>query len=223
MSTVAAKKAPSLAINEIFYSIQGESTWAGLPCVFVRLTACDLRCTYCDTEYAFYEGKRRTLDDILEEVAGHNCNLVEVTGGEPLLQPNVHPLMARLADAGHTVLIETSGAHDVSGIDSRVRRIMDLKTPSSGMEDRNLYANLDHLNGQDEVKFVLGGEEDYEWAKSKIREGNWAQRVNAVLMSPVFGQLELHDLAEWVLRDGLPVRMQYQLHKLIWDPQARGV
>ncbi|MEM1059633.1 MAG: radical SAM protein [Verrucomicrobiota bacterium] len=221
--TQPRKKVPALSINEIFHSIQGESTWAGLPCVFVRLTACDLRCTYCDTEYAFYEGQRRTLDDILQEVAGHGCGLVEVTGGEPLLQKNVLPLMTRLCDAGYDVLIETSGSQDISGVDPRVHRIMDLKTPSSNMVERNLYANLDHLTGRDEVKFVLGNEADYEWAREQIRTGDWAGRVRAVLMSPVFGQLNLEHLAAWILRDGLKVRMQYQLHKLIWHPEARGV
>ncbi len=223
MSTTATKP-KTLAINEIFFSIQGESTYAGRPCVFVRLTACDLRCTYCDTEYAFYEGKKRTLEDILGEVRGHACPLVEVTGGEPLLQKNVHPLMTQLCDEGYEVLIETSGAHDVGKIDPRVRRIMDLKSPSSGEVKRNLYANLDQLTARDEVKFVLGSEEDYLWAKEQMAShGDWATRVNAVLMSPVFGKLELEDLAAWILRDGLSVRLQYQLHKLIWDPQARGV
>lgn len=224
MSTSTVTKPLTLAINEIFYSIQGESTYAGRPCVFVRLTACDLRCTYCDTEYAFYEGKKRSLDDILDEVRRHGCPLVEVTGGEPLLQKNVHPLMTRLCDEGYEVLIETSGAHDVSGIDPRVRRIMDLKTPSSGEVKRNLYPNLDHLTERDEVKFVVGSEEDYLWAREQMEShGDWASRVNAVLMSPVFGKLELEDLAAWILRDQLPIRLQYQLHKLIWDPQARGV
>lgn len=219
-----ASKPLTLAINEIFHSIQGESSFAGRRCVFVRLTACDLRCTYCDTEYAFYEGKRRSLDDILAEVRGHGCPLVEVTGGEPLLQKNVHPLMTRLADEGFEVLIETSGAHDVDGIDPRVRRIMDLKTPSSGEVKRNLYTNLDHLNERDEVKFVIGDEADYLWAREQLAShGDWATRVNAVLMSPVFDQIDLLDLANWILRDKLAVRLQYQLHKLIWDPQARGV
>jgi 7-carboxy-7-deazaguanine synthase len=154
----------SLTINEVFYSIQGESTFAGRPCVFVRLTACDLRCTYCDTEYAFYEGKKRTLADILAEVASHNCPLVEVTGGEPLLQKNVHPLMTALADAGYTVLLETSGAHDIGAVDSRVHRIMDLKCPGSGESARNLPGNLPLLGARDEVKFVIGSLEDYAWA-----------------------------------------------------------
>lgn len=217
------KKPLSLKINEIFYSIQGESTHAGRRCVFVRLTACDLRCTYCDTEYAFYEGKKRTLDDIVAEVKSHGCQLVEITGGEPLLQKNVLPLMTQLCDDGYELLIETSGAHDVSKIDPRVARIMDLKCPSSGECERNLYRNLDYLGEKDEVKFVIGSEEDYLWARDRIREGDWSQRVNAILMSPVFGKIELLPMAEWILRDHLPVRLQSQLHKSIWAPDARGV
>src|SRR5271156_6583287 len=156
--------ADTLTINEIFYSIQGESTFAGQPCVFVRLTGCDLRCTYCDTEYAFYEGKRRTLGEIMAEVEKHPCKLVEVTGGEPLLQKRVHTLMSRLCDAGYTVLIETSGAHDISPVDTRVHRIMDLKTPSSGEVARNRMENLPLLGPRDEIKFVIGSDEDYAWA-----------------------------------------------------------
>lgn len=212
-----------LRINEIFHSIQGESTWAGQRCVFVRLTGCDLRCTYCDTEYAFYEGERRTIGDIVAEVAGHDCPLVEVTGGEPLLQRSVLPLMARLCDDGFTVLIETSGAHDIGKIDPRAHRIMDMKTPSSGEVGRNLASNLDKLEARDEVKFVIGSAEDYDWAVEQVRSGTWAQRVNAVLFSPVFGKMELRELAENVLRDRLPVHVQFQLHKAIWDPAARGV
>jgi 7-carboxy-7-deazaguanine synthase len=216
----------SLTINEIFYSIQGESTFAGQPCVFVRLTGCDLRCTYCDTEYAFYEGKKRTLDSIMQEVATHPCRLVEVTGGEPLLQKRVHRLMSRLCDDGYTVLIETSGAHDISAIDPRVHRIMDLKTPSSGECARNRMENLAHLGLRDEVKFVIGSDEDYAWATAQIRAGipGWADRINAILVSPVFGKMTPLDLATRVLADALPrVRMQVQMHKLIWEPNQRGV
>ena len=218
--------ADTLTINEIFYSIQGESTFAGQPCVFVRLTGCDLRCTYCDTEYAFYEGKRRTLDDIIAEVEKHPCRLVEVTGGEPLLQKNALPLMRQLCDAGFTVLIETGGAHDIAPIDARVHRIMDLKTPSSGECDRNRMANLPLLGARDEVKFVIGSEEDYTWAKAQVLAGipGWADRVNAILFSPVFGKMTPLDLATRVLADALPrVRMQLQMHKLIWEPNQRGV
>ena len=230
--------ATTLKINEIFFSIQGESTWAGLPCVFVRLTGCHLRCGYCDTEYAFHEGQRRSIDDVIAEVEriAPQCRLVEVTGGEPLLQKGVHELMSRLADAGYTVLIETSGACDISACDPRIIRIMDLKTPGSGECERNLWSNIAHLNRRDEVKFVLTGREDYEWARQEIAEHDLASRVNAVLMSAVHevtppagselagcSGLGMRDLAEWVLADGLPVRLQTQLHKIIWDPQARGV
>jgi 7-carboxy-7-deazaguanine synthase len=218
--------ADTLTINEIFYSIQGESTFAGQPCVFVRLTGCDLRCTYCDTEYAFYEGKRRSLDDIVTEVRKHPCKLVEVTGGEPLLQKRVQTLMSRLCDDGFTVLIETSGAHDIGPIDARVHRIMDLKTPSSGEVERNRMENLPLLGARDEVKFVIGSEEDYAWAKAQVLAGSpgWADRVNAILFSPVFGKFTPLELATRVMADALPrVRMQLQMHKLIWEPNQRGV
>lgn len=232
-STVTEPQAPSataapdsLTVNEIFYSIQGESTFAGQPCIFVRLTGCDLRCTYCDTEYAFYEGKKRTLDSIVAEVAGHPCRLVEITGGEPLLQKRVHRLMTRLCDDGYTVLLETSGAHDISPIDPRVHRIMDLKAPGSGECARNRMENLALLGPRDEVKFVIGSEEDYAWASGQIRAGipGWADRVNAILVSPVFGEMTPLALATRVLADALPrVRMQVQMHKLIWEPNQRGV
>jgi len=157
-----AEREKTLTINEIYHSIQGESTWAGRPCVFVRLTFCDLRCNYCDTEYAFYEGKKQTLKEIVDLVAAFNCPLVEITGGEPLLQKNVLPLMSMLADAGYTILLETSGAHDISKVDTRVHRIMDLKTPGSGEVEKNLWCNIDYLGSHDEVKFVIGSREDYE-------------------------------------------------------------
>jgi 7-carboxy-7-deazaguanine synthase len=226
-TTPQAKTASdTLTINEIFYSIQGESTFAGQPCVFVRLTGCDLRCTYCDTEYAFYEGKRRSLDEIVAEVEKHPCRLVEVTGGEPLLQKRVHKLMSRLADDGYTVLIETSGAHDIALVDARVHRIMDLKCPSSGECERNRRENLALLGVRDEVKFVIGSAEDYAWAKAQVLAGipGWADRVNAILFSPVFGKMTPLDLATRVMADALPrVRMQLQMHKLIWEPNQRGV
>jgi len=195
----------TLTINEIFYSIQGESTFAGQPCVFVRLTGCDLRCTYCDTEYAFYEGKRRSLGEIVAEVEKYPCRLVEITGGEPLLQKRVHTLMSRLCDDGCTVLIETSGAHDISPIDARVHRIMDLKTPSSGECERNRMANLPLLGVRDEVKFVIGTEEDYAWAKAQVLAGvpGWVDRVNAILFSPVFGKITPLELATLVMADAL--------------------
>jgi 7-carboxy-7-deazaguanine synthase len=226
----------SLLINEIFHSIQGESTWAGLPCVFVRLAGCHLRCGYCDTAYAFHEGRRLSVAEVLAQVAGYDCALVEVTGGEPLLQASVHPLLAGLCDRGKTVLLETSGACDIGSCDRRVIRIMDLKTPGSGEEARNLWANIAHLGPRDEVKFVLCDRADYEWAREVIRRHDLGKKVHAVLLSPAHqmppGQdlpgvsgLGLRELAEWMLADALPpvVRMQVQLHKLIWDPMMRGV
>jgi 7-carboxy-7-deazaguanine synthase len=212
-----------LTVNEIYQSVQGESTWAGLPCVFVRLTFCDLRCTYCDTEYAFYEGNRMTLEEIVETVRGFGGLLVEVTGGEPLLQPACVPLLSMLCDAGFTVLLETSGAHDIAAVDPRVHRIMDLKTPSSGECERNLFSNIAHLSDRDEVKFVLGSREDYEWAREKMREHDLAARVRAVLFSPVFGKIGPTEIVAWMLEDKLPARFQLQMHKFIWEPKARGV
>lgn len=215
--------APTLKIHEIYESIQGESTWAGWRCVFVRLTACDLRCNYCDTAYAFYEGKKRTVDDVFAEVTAFDCPLVEITGGEPLLQKNVLTLMTRLCDAGKTVLIETSGAHDISPIDARVHRIMDLKTPGSGECARNLWSNIEHLNKGDEVKFVIGSREDYEWSREQVREHRLDQRCGCVLFSPIFGRIEPRAIVEWIMEDRLPVRFQLQMHKFIWDPKQKGV
>ena len=212
-----------VTVNEIYQSVQGESTWAGLPCVFVRLTFCDLRCTYCDNEYAFYEGNKMALEEIVEKVRSFGCPLVEVTGGEPLLQPNCVPLLRMLCEGGFTVLLETSGAHDIAVVDPRVHRIMDLKTPSSGEEGRNLYANIAHLTPRDEVKFVVGSREDYEWAREKMREHDLAAKVNAVLFSPVFGKIAPADMVTWMLEDKLPARFQLQMHKFIWEPRARGV
>ena len=245
----------SLMVNEIFHSIQGESTWAGLACTFVRLTGCHLRCGYCDTEYAFHEGQRMGLDEIINQVdrlssrspAGSSLNaqdtsdirhstspVAQITGGEPLLQPNVHPLMTALCDRGYTLLIETSGACDLSPCDPRVIRIMDFKTPGSGEVERNDWNNIDHLNAADEVKFVLTSRADYEWARGVIEKYGLPARVNSVLLSAVHEMprgnelpgctgMSLIDLAEWVLTDGLPVRVQTQLHKIIWDPTRRGV
>ena len=237
--TIYAMASGNLRINEIFYSIQGESTWAGCPCVFVRLTGCHLRCAYCDTEYAFKEGSTRSIDDIVVEVCSHRCDLVEITGGEPLLQKRVHELIGRLCDLGKTVLIETSGACDIGaagGCDARAIRIMDLKTPGSGETHRNLWSNIDRLTLMDEVKFVITSREDYEWALDAIERFDLSRRCKAVLFSAVHEQLpgieidgcpglSPRELAEWMLADELPVnvRMQTQLHKLIWDPQTRGV
>jgi len=224
----------TLRINEIFHSIQGESTRAGERCIFVRLAGCHLRCRYCDTEYAFREGITRSIDELLEEILAIDCELIEVTGGEPLLQARVHTLITALCDAGRTVLIETSGACDIGPCDPRSIRILDLKTPGSGECDRNLLDNLEKLTPRDEIKFVLTDRVDYEWARSMMREHDLAARCGAVLMSPVHEQpegleivgcagLSPRVLAEWILEDRLPARMQTQLHKHIWDPHMRGV
>ncbi|MCP4833414.1 MAG: radical SAM protein [Phycisphaera sp.] len=224
----------TLRINEIFHSIQGESTRAGEPCIFVRLAGCHLRCAWCDTEYAFREGDRRSVDEVLEQVLRIDCPLVELTGGEPLLQKSVHELERRLHEAGRTVLVETSGACDITACDPRTIVIMDLKAPSSGESDRNLPGNLEALGIDHEVKFVIGGREDYDWAVDLIRRERLHERTAAVLFSPVFPQasgleiagapgIEPRILAEWILEDALPVRMQLQLHKFIWEPTARGV
>ena len=217
------EKIPRLTINEIYTSIQGESSWAGQRCVFVRLTACDLRCTYCDTEYAFFEGKKRPLQEVIDEVLAVDCPQVEITGGEPLLQRNVHPLMTALCDAGRTVLIETSGAHDISKIDPRVHRIMDLKTPGSGECARNLFGNIEHLNKGDEVKFVIGSREDYEWSREQVEKFSLCTRSGNVLFSPIFGRIEPVQIVDWILEDKLDVRFQLQMHKFIWKPTERGV
>ena len=241
----------TLVVNEIFLSLQGESTWAGLPCVFVRLTGCNLRCAWCDTAYAFAEGTRLDLEAVLARVAGlagpyagdrggRRLPLVEVTGGEPLLQAGCLPLLTALCDAGFTVLLETSGALDIGAVDPRVRRIMDLKCPGSGEADRNHPANLLHLRGTDEVKFVIATREDYEWAKGKVQEHrlaavcpvlfSWAEPLgpdqrDPTLKPPPPGQspISRRQLAERILADALPVRLQAQLHKLIWPHAARGV
>ena len=218
-----SEREKKLTINEIYFSVQGESTWAGLPCVFVRLTFCDLRCTYCDTEYAFYEGKKWSLGEIVDHVLAYDCPLVEITGGEPLLQRNVLPLMTMLADADRTVLLETSGAHDISAVDPRVHRIMDLKTPGSGEVERNLFSNIDYLTSRDEVKFVIGSREDYEWSRAQLREHRLVDRCCAVLFSPIFGRIDPREIVEWILADKLPVRFQLQMHKFIWTPTQRGV
>jgi 7-carboxy-7-deazaguanine synthase len=213
----------TLAVNEIYHSIQGESTWAGRPCVFVRLTYCNLRCNYCDTEYAFYEGKKMALKEIVDHVESFGSELVEITGGEPLLQKNVLPLMSILCDAGYTVLLETSGAHDIAPVDARVHRIMDLKTPGSGEVEKNLWSNIDHLRPRDEVKFVIGSREDYEWSREKVERFNLPARCHAVLFSPIFGRIDPREIVEWILADKLNVRFQLQMHKFIWSPTQRGV
>ncbi len=216
------KPAGQLLIHEIYRSVQGESTFAGLPCVFVRLAVCDARCVWCDTPHAFNQGSLRAPGAILEQVQSYHCPLVEITGGEPLLQEEVFPLMATLADRGMTVLLETSGAHDVSAVDRRVHIIMDLKCPDSGECAGNRWANLDVLKPADQIKFVVASRRDFEWAVEAIRAHDLDGRF-IVLLSPVFGALKPLELAEWLLASGLNVRMQLQLHKYIWDPQARGV
>jgi 7-carboxy-7-deazaguanine synthase len=212
----------SLLINEIFFSIQGESTRAGLPCVFIRLTSCDLRCVWCDTAYAFNEGADMSIDAIIKEVKEYDCKLIEITGGEPLLQPTVHVLMKRLCDDQYDVMIETGGHHNISGIDPRVKRIVDIKCPGSLMEKRNRWENIEMLTARDEVKFVIANEIDYEWTKEIMRKHHLAARCT-ILMSPVFGNIENRVLAEWILRDHLRVQFQLQLHKYIWNPTTRGV
>lgn len=212
-----------LHINEIFYSIQGESTHAGKPCVFVRLTGCNLRCVWCDTEYAFYEGRKIPVREVAEILGQYNCDLIEVTGGEPLLQEGVYPLTEALLAAGKTVMIETSGSIDVGKLDSRVIKIMDLKCPGSGECERNLWSNLDLLTSRDEIKFVIADRADYEWVRDTIAARALAARVNALLMSPVSEKMDPATLASWMLEDRLPARMQLQLHKLIWPTITRGV
>ena len=206
----------TLRITEIFHSLQGETNTAGLPTVFVRLTGCPLRCVYCDTEYAFHGGRLHTLTQIVDEVAGHGAAYVTVTGGEPLAQPNCLPLLVRLCDAGYRVSLETGGALPVTAVDPRVVKVLDLKTPASGEAGRNDYANIAHLTAQDQVKFVICERADYVWARSKLDEFALPGRVADVLFSPSHGQLSPRELAEWILADRLPVRLQVQLHKLLW-------
>ena len=212
-----------LTINEIFYSIQGESTFAGRPCVFVRLTACDLRCSWCDTPYAFHEGRKRSLDDVVAEVDAYGCSLVEVTGGEPLLQEEVYPLMRQLLDAGRTVLLETGGHHSTARVPEPVVTILDVKCPGSGEAHRNDWTNLERLRPHDEVKFVIKDRADYEFARDVVRRHDLATRVAAVLFSPVHGVLEPRTMSRWILSDSLSVRLQLQIHKYVWDPETRGV
>jgi 7-carboxy-7-deazaguanine synthase len=212
-----------LRINEIFFSIQGESTWAGCPCVFVRLTGCNLRCHWCDTEYAFHEGRQFNVGEIVEQVRSYGCSLVEVTGGEPLLQKGVHRLFELLLDSGFTVLVETSGERDLSIVDPRVIKVVDLKCPASGECARNRMSNLQYLSVRDELKFVIADRCDFEWACEIVKQYQLSQRVGAVLMSPVFGTLPAADLANWILQERPPVRMQLQMHKHIWPPGTRGV
>ncbi len=219
---MAVPSAIRVKINEIYLSLQGESTWAGLPCVFVRLTGCSLRCVWCDTAYAFYEGQDRNPEEILTQVESYGIKLVEITGGEPLEQEGVYPLMEALLQKGYQVLLETSGAVDVGRVPRRVVKIMDLKCPGSGMELRNLLENLEKLvPGQDEIKFVIRDKADYEWAKWVVI-GRGLAGKNTLLFSPVYKSLKSSDLAEWITADRLPVRFQLQMHKYVWPNDKKG-
>lgn len=211
-----------LKVNEIYYSIQGESSKAGLPCVFVRLTYCNLRCVYCDTEYAFYEGVDKSIEEILTEVKKYDCRLVEITGGEPLVQNESIELMKRLCDDGFEVMLETGGSLPISPVDKRVTVILDLKCPSSRMMKKNLYENIEYLKPSDEVKFVIGTREDYDWSREIIKKYDLTNRCS-VLFSVVFGELEPVQLVNWILEDKLKVRYQLQMHKIIWHPETKGV
>jgi len=211
-----------LMVNEIFKSIQGESSFTGLPCIFIRLTGCNLRCTWCDTEYAFYEGKSKSVPDIMEAIEPLGIPLVEITGGEPLLQDGVYDLMNALLEKNYQVLLETGGGVSVAKVPKRVIKILDIKCPGSGEESKNLWDNLDHLNPEDEVKFVLADRADYEWSRDILGRYKIPQKVQ-VIFSPVYDRLDLKELAAWILEDNLPVRVQTQLHKVIWGKDAIGV
>ena len=212
-----------LTINEIFYSIQGESTYTGRPCVFVRLTGCDLRCSWCDTPYAFHEGRKMSVDEVLQEVDKYQSPLVEVTGGEPLLQPDVYPLMEQLVERGRTVLLETGGQVDVSRVPGAVVKVMDVKCPGSGESDKNEWRNIDRLGSRDQVKFVIKDRADYEFSRDVVTRHALERRCAAVLFSPVHGVMNPKELSEWILEDRLPVRLQLQIHKHIWGADVRGV
>jgi 7-carboxy-7-deazaguanine synthase len=212
-----------LTVNEIFHSIQGESSQAGRPCVFVRLTACDLRCSWCDTAYAFHEGRKMSVDEVVAAVAAHGCPLVEITGGEPLLQEDVYALMDRLLADGYTVMLETGGHRPITRVPSAVLKIVDIKCPASGEAARNDWSNLERLAPDDEVKFVIQDRGDYDFARDVIARHHLASRRPAVLLSPVHGVLDAKTLSEWMLADRLPARLQLQIHKYIWSPTTRGV
>ena len=216
-------KEDTLVIHEIYASIQGESTFAGLPCTFVRTTGCNLRCAWCDTTQAFYGGTRMTRAAVLAKALDTSTALVELTGGEPLLQPGSFPLMTELCDAGRTVLVETSGEADVSNVDKRVHKIMDLKAPGSGESTRNRWSNLDYIGAGDELKFVLSSRTDYEWMRDAIKTHSLTARTPNLLASTVFGKLATKQLVSWVMEDALRVRVQLQMHKYIWAPEAQGV
>jgi len=210
----------SLKVNEIFYSIQGESSYAGIPCVFVRLTGCNFRCSYCDTQYAYDEGNPLEIIDIIDQIKTYNCHLVEITGGEPLIQKETPDLIFKLLQQNFTVLLETNGSQDISVVDDRCIKIVDIKCPSSGEDKNNDLKNLDRIYDNDEIKFVIGDKKDYEYARNIL---GMIEKGNTVLFSPVFGQIDLKDMAKWILDDHLDVKLQIQLHKIIWDPDQRGV
>jgi 7-carboxy-7-deazaguanine synthase len=213
-----------LQVNEIFYSIQGESSYAGYPCVFIRLTGCNLRCSYCDTQYAYFDGDLIDIEDILNRIGRYECRLVEITGGEPLLQPETPNLIMTLLEKGHKVLLETNGSQDIRPIDPLCVRIIDIKCPSSGEASQNKLENLNHLTPEDEIKFVIGNRQDYDFAKDILTLSKIEKKpVHSIHFSPVFGKLEPRILAQWLLADHLPARLHLQLHKLIWTPEHRGV
>ena len=216
------KNNQTLKVNEIFKSIQGESTYSGFPCIFIRLTYCNLRCTYCDTEYAFHDGDDMTITEIINYIKPMKTKLVEVTGGEPMLQDNTILLMKELLKNNYDVLLETSGAISLEDVPRKVKKIVDFKCPSSSMSDKNLWSIINELNDKDEIKFVIGDLEDYEWTKSKI-DKHQLNKKWVISFSPVFGKISLEKLAEWILKDNLNVRLQLQIHKYIWDPDKRAV
>jgi 7-carboxy-7-deazaguanine synthase len=219
---MATKMSKSLIVNEIFFSIQGESSYSGQPCAFLRLAHCNLRCTYCDTEYAFNEGQSIPANEIKKRLNDYPTDLIEITGGEPLLQKEVFPLVTELLDEGKKVLIETGGSISICDVDSRAILIYDIKCPTSGMSESNLWENLPHLKNQDEVKFVVGSRQDYDWAKTIIERFSLTEK-HVVLFSPVWDKLSPSQLAKWILEDGLSACLQLQLHKILWGPKTRGV
>ncbi len=212
----------SLKINEIYYSVQGESTHSGCPCIFIRLTYCNLRCSYCDTEYAFYDGKDMEITPIMSEIKRWDCNLVEVTGGEPLFQDECIDLLNELVNSNYEVMLETGGSLSISDVPKKVVKIVDFKCPSSGMVKKNLWSIVDDLQAHDEVKFVIGNREDFDWAKDRITEYS-LDKICTLLFSPTFGEIDPQQIVEWILAENLPVRMQLQMHKMIWSPEEKGV
>ena len=212
----------ALKINEIYYSVQGESTHAGRPCIFIRLTYCNLRCSYCDTEYAFYDGKDMEITDIMSEIKQWDCNLVEVTGGEPLFQEECIDLLNELVNSNYEVMLETGGSLSISNVPKKVIKIVDFKCPSSKMVKKNLWSIVDDLQPHDEVKFVIGNRGDFDWAKDRITEYS-LDKICTLLFSPTFGEIDPQQIVEWILADNLPVRMQMQMHKMIWSPEEKGV